>query len=300
MKYFNKKNCWMVILLAGMLVLGMCTPVSVYAGEVNPNEAQLVSMASGTYLYNDALYKVQDGYVGQVSTYLSRDDVDLSAGEVAAYKDLFYANLANGIEQGYLVKIRDLSEEQKEPAKDPKPGESPSDNPDSGWSDNSQPQAPAEETPQETTESATEAATEAVTETESEKNTQTENKKPERTESENGQNEPEYIDVNALEVDRNLIASDKDLELLFGPSPNPPSTEAETEKETETQSETESETETEQMNKKDYSNAKPLTNNVNLAMYVTGIIIVVVIAAGVIMLQHKASRSKKRRHHRKH
>lgn len=316
-----------IVWMAGFVATCILGVQTVYAGEINSNEQQLVRMASGVYLYNGALYKVNDAYIGKVSEYLSRDDVDLNASQVSAYRDLFYANLANGIEGGYLVKVKDFEEEPKKPSSgtgnkkpssggssstgDSPSGEDMSDRTESGREEASEnrPEQESVENPEtvmptemvEGSEIATEieAGTETETVTEAiagtEKTESTEHKNKEyATEQEE---EIEYIDVAELDIDSRLVGNEKDLELIFGPLQD---TLESTEVSETTEVSEPTEQETEEQERKDYSNANPLAHNVNLTMLAACVAIIAVIVAGGILIRHKFHVNKHRKNsHRK-
>ena len=302
-----------IVWMAGFVVACILGVQTVYAGEINSNEQQLVRMASGVYLYNGALYKVNDAYIGKVSEYLSRDDVDLNASQVSAYRDLFYANLANGIEGGYLVKIKDFEEEPKKPSSgtgSQKPssgenssaGDSTSGEDMSGRTESEKTEAsenrPEQENvgnsetviPTEMVEGSeiateieagteTETVTEAIAGTEKTESTEHKNKEY-ATEQEE---ETEYIDVAELDIDSRLVGNEKDLELIFGPIQNT----SETTEVSETTEQETQEQDTEEQKQKNYSNANPLAHNVNLTMLAACVAIITVIVAGGILIRHK-------------
>ena len=90
-----------------VLIFTFLFPVTAYAGGINGAEQGIISAISATYEYNGAYYKVTDGYISQVTAYLSQDGVDLSDDEASGYVSQFYANIATGISSGYMVKVGD-------------------------------------------------------------------------------------------------------------------------------------------------------------------------------------------------
>ncbi len=142
-----------------VLIFTFLFPVTAYAGDLNGAEQGIISAISATYEYNGAYYKVTDGYIAQVTAYLSQDGVDLSDEEASGYVSQFYANIATGISSGYMVKVGDAG--------------------------GSTPANPQETEVQETTE-----------ETETETETQTENQK---TEEKNSKKESEIENENVTE-----------------------------------------------------------------------------------------------------
>lgn len=77
----------------------------VRAGEINANEARLVSAASGTFTYEGKTYRASSQYVSQLRSYLCKDDVDFTAADVNSLISDMYANVGTGVKEGYLEEI---------------------------------------------------------------------------------------------------------------------------------------------------------------------------------------------------
>lgn len=110
MKHKNKiRNCIMSVCLLGMAALFAAVPV--LAGDINGNESRVIAVASGTFEYNGETYRAQSSYISQLKAYLSADDVDLTAEQADTVISEIYANVAEGVEAGYLYKVSGDSED---------------------------------------------------------------------------------------------------------------------------------------------------------------------------------------------
>lgn len=88
-------------------ILCLVPMLSVEAGNINSAESALVGIACGTYEYNGSYYAFKSEYIGQVSSYLSRDDVDLTEEQVNNYISQFYSNLGGACGSEYMYKVGD-------------------------------------------------------------------------------------------------------------------------------------------------------------------------------------------------
>lgn len=79
--------------------------VVVQAGGINGNEAGVISAASGTFTYNGKEYKAGSAYINSLTGYLSADAIDLTAEQASEAIAMMYANVAQGVEQGYLYEV---------------------------------------------------------------------------------------------------------------------------------------------------------------------------------------------------
>lgn len=91
-----------IIFIAGVLLLGSF-PATVYAGSLNSYESEVVAAAQGVFESDGVKYKLDSGYVNQLISYLSSDEVDLNQDQrdkvLAAMNDY----VEKGIKEGYLV-----------------------------------------------------------------------------------------------------------------------------------------------------------------------------------------------------
>lgn len=120
-----KKSFCGLPMLTLACVLTFAGATTAQAGEINANEARLVSAASGTFTYEGKTYIASPQYVSELRSYLCKDDVDLSAEDVSSLISDMYANVATGVQEGYLEEVGGTSggtdedpdsEEAEEPA----------------------------------------------------------------------------------------------------------------------------------------------------------------------------------------
>lgn len=158
----RKSFCGLSMLML-TCALTIASTMNVQAGEINANEARLVSAASGTFTYEGKTYHASSQYVGELRAYLSRDDVDLTAADVSSLISDMNANIPAGVKEGYLVP--DVEETEEDESGEEVSGEDTSDDEasdEAGEAEDqteeadaapSEPEPPAytvEETPQET------------------------------------------------------------------------------------------------------------------------------------------------------
>lgn len=94
------------ILIFTVLMIGAVSPkIVAFAGEINSNEARVISAASGTFIYDGKIYKAGTAYINSLISYLSADDVDLSAEQADEAISMMYANIAEGVNNGYLYEV---------------------------------------------------------------------------------------------------------------------------------------------------------------------------------------------------
>lgn len=159
-----KKSFCGLPMLTLACVLTFAGATTAQAGEINANEARLVSAASGTFTYEGKTYIASSQYVGELRSYLCKDDVDLSAEDVSSLISDMYANVETGVKDGYLEEVggasdgtdEDPDEESEKPADGGQSGEEASDGEAGEGTEDSVPAEPeepsytVEETPQET------------------------------------------------------------------------------------------------------------------------------------------------------
>lgn len=73
------------------------------AGEINGNEQTVLSIVSGEFEYKGINYKAAPGYIEKVRTYLSQDDIDLTAEQANEAVSEIYANIETGVTEGYII-----------------------------------------------------------------------------------------------------------------------------------------------------------------------------------------------------
>ncbi len=99
----------LLIAFAGVLLF----PVTVLAGDINSAEQGVIDTISNPQEYNGAYYKVTDAYIAKVTEYLSQDSIDMTQAEADNYIAQFYANIAVGINAGYMEKTGDVGKTEE-------------------------------------------------------------------------------------------------------------------------------------------------------------------------------------------
>lgn len=88
------------------LVLCLANGQAARAGEINHNEQGILDAAGGTFYYGGEAYVAADIYMEQLRQELLEDDVDLTAKEADKYITKMYGSIKEGIDEGYLIKVR--------------------------------------------------------------------------------------------------------------------------------------------------------------------------------------------------
>lgn len=103
----GKKNRFVMWILTFMVLgIGISYPkMLAFAGGINGNEARVIAAASGTFSYNGKTYRAGSAYINSLTSYLSGDDVDLTASQADEAISTMYASVAEGVEQGYLYEV---------------------------------------------------------------------------------------------------------------------------------------------------------------------------------------------------
>jgi len=94
-----------ILIIAGLMIGAVSPKMVAFAGEINGNEARVISAASGTFIYDGKKYKAGTAYINSLISYLSADDVDLSAAQADEAIGMMYANIAEGVNNGYLYEV---------------------------------------------------------------------------------------------------------------------------------------------------------------------------------------------------
>lgn len=84
---------------------------TVYAGSLNEYEKQVVSEAKKSYVYEGKEYHLSESSLGQLTTYLSQDDVDITAEQRDQLIQTAYASIEQGVLEGYLIPVDETKEE---------------------------------------------------------------------------------------------------------------------------------------------------------------------------------------------
>ena len=86
------------------------------AGGMNANEASVYAAASGTFEYEGKSYTAASEYLSQLSSYLCRDDIDLTADQANAAIAEMNANIAKGVAEGYILPVGGTDSDNTESA----------------------------------------------------------------------------------------------------------------------------------------------------------------------------------------
>lgn len=123
----KQNHIGLYILIGLVLSFSILSPKMIaFAGEINGNEARVIAAASGTFSYDGKTYKAGSNYINSLINYLSGDDVDLTAEQADEAISMMYANIAEGVNQGYLYEVGGGTEENT--SEDDKDGDKKKDN----------------------------------------------------------------------------------------------------------------------------------------------------------------------------
>lgn len=102
----KQNHIGLYILIGFVLIAGALSPKMIaFAGDINGNEARVIAAASGTFSYDGKTYRAGSNYINSLTSYLSDDDVDLTAEQADEAISMMYANIAEGVTQGYLYEV---------------------------------------------------------------------------------------------------------------------------------------------------------------------------------------------------
>lgn len=112
-----KRKQWAICGLVFLMAIGASQ--TAYAGSINGNEQSVLSAANGRFERDGVVYAVKPEYISSLRSYLSQDDVDLTAEQAQSAISEIYANVKTGIESGYLVEIgKSVQPEETKPQKE--------------------------------------------------------------------------------------------------------------------------------------------------------------------------------------
>ena len=102
----RRNHLGLFILMGCILVMCAISPKMIaFAGGINSNEAGVIAAASGTFSYDGKTYKAGSAYINSLTSYLAADDVDLTAEQASEAISMMYANVGEGVAQGYLYEV---------------------------------------------------------------------------------------------------------------------------------------------------------------------------------------------------
>lgn len=84
--------------------------VTAQAGDINPNEQNVIDASKGPFSYNGQEYVPSDEAADMLEDYLGQDDVDLTPEQAKKAIEQGRSSVAEGVAQGYLVPVDDGSE----------------------------------------------------------------------------------------------------------------------------------------------------------------------------------------------
>lgn len=99
------KKILLSITLTLSISLMILPTISVYAGDINAVEQDVINYCSGIFYYEGKAYKATPAAVSRAYAELAADDVDLTPEKGDAAKRLAMNNVKRGIDEGYLVEV---------------------------------------------------------------------------------------------------------------------------------------------------------------------------------------------------
>ncbi len=101
------------ILAVGIFIWLLFGTAVAYAGTLNANEQMVVNAAKGRFEVDGKMYVADSSYVKQLISYLSSDGLDLTEDQAEEAIAQMYANVQEGVAQGYLLPIEDQSNQEE-------------------------------------------------------------------------------------------------------------------------------------------------------------------------------------------
>ena len=102
-----------VILILGTMLIFLLMTSTVYAETINEYEQEVIDLAKGVYEYNGVDYQVDPAYIDQLISYLSEDDVDLTAEQRDKVEQKAFNSVAQGVQEGYLIPVEEESKDSQ-------------------------------------------------------------------------------------------------------------------------------------------------------------------------------------------
>jgi len=100
-----KSKQFICCMVPALILLAGSHTLAAYAGSINGNEQQVIGVAQGRFEKDGTVYQVKQEYIDSLVSYLSQDDVDLTAEDCQAAIAEIYANVSTGVESGYLSPV---------------------------------------------------------------------------------------------------------------------------------------------------------------------------------------------------
>ncbi len=95
----------LLFICGAVLIMSISVRQTVYAGSINENEQSVISAINGQFEKDGVVYEVNPKYISSVTSYMGRDDVDLTSEEAQSAISEIYSNVQTGIESGYLTEV---------------------------------------------------------------------------------------------------------------------------------------------------------------------------------------------------
>ena len=109
----NRNYLKICIFMFVILGIGALYPKIIsFAGTINSEESRVIAAASGTFSYDGKTYRADQAYINSLTSYLSGDDVDLTAAQADKAISKIYSSVADGVARGYLYEISSTPQEE--------------------------------------------------------------------------------------------------------------------------------------------------------------------------------------------
>lgn len=104
--------------LAIVSLLACMTPAGLIMaeGNINGNEAAILSAMDQEYVYQGDVYRLDASYKAGLREKFMEDGVDLTAEQKERYIAQAYAEIGKGVSEGYLIKVREAKKEEEKEA----------------------------------------------------------------------------------------------------------------------------------------------------------------------------------------
>lgn len=76
-----------------------------YAGTINANEAELMGIIRGTFVYEGVSYVGDPSYINEAYYYFLRDDIEVTDSQKASAIKEMFSRIPEGISEGYLIPV---------------------------------------------------------------------------------------------------------------------------------------------------------------------------------------------------
>ena len=91
--------------IAVLICLVLIPSFTVYAGDINDNEASVLAVANGTFQYEGRYYRAKSEYISELYNFLADDDTDLTADQAGQAIEYIFGNVKEGIDSGYVYEV---------------------------------------------------------------------------------------------------------------------------------------------------------------------------------------------------